>query len=674
MKYGFLSLFLAVVLPGLAADGTVANGGLDAASMNKSVDPCVDFYQYACGTWIARNPLPADRSRFGRFTEVSDRNENVLLEILQAAADQSRAPGTPAGLDQKLGDAYAACMDTAAVEKRGAEPLRPELERIKAIADNPSLMAELVRLQRTGVPVLFAFSGQPDPKNSNQSIATLTQDGLALPDRDYYLKTDAKYVDIRNQYVKHIQKMFQLAGDTPEAAAGKAKYVLDFETALAAASLDRVTMRDANKRYHLMTRAQLAALTGPDVDWDAYFKGVGAPALETLNVTSPEFFQQLTKQRPGDLEHWKAYFAYHLLHARADELPQAFEQENFDFWGRVLTGAKQERARPLRCVEAVDRGLGDMLGQKYIALAFGADAKAQIAQLVDNLEKAMGQDIRSLPWMTEETKKAAVAKLAAITNNVGTPRKWRDYDSLTIARDDLYGNSERLAEFTRRRSIEKIGRPTDKSEWSMTTPTVNAYYSPSLNSINFPAGILQSPFFNPKRDMALNYGGIGAVIGHEMTHGFDDQGRKYDGDGNLRDWWTAADGSEFEKRAACVANEYSTFSAVDDVKLNGRLTLGENTADNGGIRLSYMAMENALDGKREKIGGLTPEQRFFVGYAQIWCENSTPENDRQRALTDPHSPGRYRVRGVVQNLPEFQKAFSCKAGQPMVSPNACRVW
>jgi endothelin-converting enzyme/putative endopeptidase len=339
-----------------------------------------------------------------------------------------------------------------------------------------------------------------------------------------------------------------------------------------------------------------------------------------------------------------------------------------------LTGAKEQRPRTARCVTTVDRTLGDLLGQKYIQLAFGADAKAQITQLVDALEKAMAQDIQTLPWMTEITKKAALAKLQAITNNVGAPLKWRDYSSLVIARDDFLGNSQRATEALYQRRIEKIGKPTDKTEWGMTTPTVNAFYSPQNNSITFPAGILQPPFFDPQRDIAYNYGGIGAVIGHEMTHGFDDQGRKFDGEGNLRDWWTAADGAEFEKRAACVANEYSGFTAVDDVKLNGRLTLGENTADNGGIRIALMALLNTLKGKEDKVDGLTPEQRFFVGYGQIWCENSSPEERRNRAMTDPHSPGRYRVNGVLQNMPEFQKAFSCKATQPMVSGNACRVW
>jgi endothelin-converting enzyme/putative endopeptidase len=371
---------------------------------------------------------------------------------------------------------------------------------------------------------------------------------------------------------------------------------------------------------------------------------------------------------------WNAYFTWHLLRQSAAQLPEAFEKESFDFWQRYMTGAREQRPRSARCVAAVDRSLGDLLGQKYIDVAFGSDAKTQIAQLVDALEKAMGRDIQTLPWMTDTTKKAAIEKLKAITNNVGYPKKWRDYSKVTVARDDFFGNSVRTTEAILQDRIQRIGKPTDKTEWSMTPPTVNAFYSPQNNSINFPAGILQTPFFDPRRDIALNYGAAGMVIGHEMTHGFDDQGRKFDGDGNLRDWWTPQDGAEFEKRVACVADEYSGFTAVDDVKLNGRLTLGENTADNGGLRVALMALQDSLKGRESVLDGFTPEQRFFLGFAQVWCENSTPQSERQQALTNSHSPGRYRVDGTLENMPEFQKAFSCKAGQPMVSANACRVW
>jgi predicted metalloendopeptidase len=469
-------------------------------------------------------------------------------------------------------------------------------------------------------------------------------------------------------------KMFQLAGDSAESAAANAKLVIDLETILAKAAMDRVTMRDPNKTYHILTKQQVTQLA-PNFAWDQYFQATGAPAFETLNVSQPDYIKQIAIDlADSSIESWRAYFTYHLLRQSAATLPEAFENEAFDFWSRYLSGAKEQRPRTFRCVATVDRQLGDLLGQKYIELTFGADAKAQITQLVDALEKAMAEDIRTLPWMTDETKKAALAKLKAITNNVGTPKKFREYGKLTIARDDYFGNATRAAQWAYNQRIEKIGKPTDKTEWIMTTPTVNAFYSSQNNTINFPAGILQPPFFDPRRDIALNYGGAGAVIGHELTHGFDDQGRKFDGDGNLRDWWTAADGAEFEKRAACVADEYSGFTAVDDVKLNGRLTLGENTADNGGLRIALMALQDTLKGQAEKLEGFTPEQRLFLGFAQIWCENTAPQEVRARAVTDPHSPGRYRVNGTLQNSPEFQKAFSCKVGQPMVSQNACRVW
>jgi predicted metalloendopeptidase len=653
----------------LAQQKTVS--GLDTAAMNQTVDPCVDFYQYACGTWIATHPLPADRARWGRFTELSDHNEKVLLDILQGAAvvSEKRSP-----LDEKIGDAYAACLDTATINKRGIEPIKEELDRIHAMENMPDMEAELVRLHRVGIGVLFNFNARPDAKDSNRTIAGIGQGGLSLADREYYLKTDAKSVETRQRFVAHMTKMFQLAGDSAENAAGNAKSVIDMETILAKAAMDRVTMRDPNKTYHILTKQQVTQLA-PNFAWDEYFQGTGAPAFATLNVSQPDYIKQIAIDlADSSIESWRAYFTYHLLRQTAGALPEAFENESFDFWSRYLSGAKEQRPRTARCVAAVDRQLGDLLGQKYIELTFGADAKAQITQLVDALEKAMAEDIRTLPWMTDETKKAALAKLKAITNNVGTPKKWREYGKLTIARDDYFGNAVRSAQWTYQQRIEKIGKATDKTEWSMTTPTVNAFYSPQNNTINFPAGILQSPFFDPRRDIAFNYGGAGAVIGHELTHGFDDQGRKFDGDGNLRDWWTAADGAEFEKRAACVADEYSGFTAVDDVKLNGRLTLGENTADNGGLRIALMALQDTLKGKAEKLDGFTPEQRLFLGFAQIWCENTAPQEVRARAVTDPHSPGRYRVNGTLENSPEFQKAFSCKVGQPMVSQNVCRVW
>ncbi len=663
-----LLTFFALPVLALAADSA---SGLDTAAMNRSINPCVDFYQYACGNWIAQNPLPADRARWGRFTELSYHNEKVLLDIIQGTAVVK--PGRSA-LDQKIGDYFTSCMDTATIDKKGLAPIQPELDRISAMTNREEVFAEVVRLHRRGIPVLFTFGAQPDAKDSTRMIASLSQGGLSLPDRDYYLKTDTKSVETRSRFMQHMKNMFQLAGNSADNAAAKAQMVLQMETAIAQASADRVSMRDPNKRYHPMSRQELKALV-PSWDWDAYFQGVGAPAFETLNVSGPDFFKQIAAALPTDsVNPWGAYLTWHLLRQSAAQLPEAFESESFDFWQRYLTGAREPRPRSARCVAAVDRSLGDLLGQKYIEVAFGADSKTQITQLVDALEKALGKDIQTLPWMTDTTKKAALEKLKAITNNVGYPKKWRDYSKMTVARDDFLGNSVRTAEALQQDRIQRIGKPTDKTEWNMTPPTVNAFYSPQNNSINFPAGILQTPFFDPRRDIAVNYGAAGMVIGHEMTHGFDDQGRKFDGNGNLRDWWTAQDGAEFEKRVTCVADEYSGFTAVDDVKLNGRLTLGENTADNGGLRVALMALQDTLKGKESVLDGFTPEQRFFLGFAQIWCENSTPQSERQQALTNPHSPGRYRVDGTLQNMPEFQKAFSCKAEQPMVSSNACRVW
>jgi putative endopeptidase len=527
-----------------------------------------------------------------------------------------------------------------------------------------------------GSNALFHFSSEQDAKDSTQEIARADQGGLGLPERDYYVKDDAKSVEIRQQYLAHMQRMFALLGESGERAAADAQIVMDIETALARASLDVVSRRDPAKVYHKIRTADLAHNLNPSFDWMRYLEGISAQNIESLNVAVPEFFKQLDGLiNTTELENWKAYLSWHLLRSQATMLPSAFVNERFNFYGKVLTGAKELRPRWKRCVQAADGDLGEALGRKYVEQNFGADSKERVERMVAALERAMSGDIADLPWMTPATKKLALVKLRAIANKIGYPDQWRDYSALKIARGDALGNSQRSNAFEFHRQLAKIGKPVDRSEWQMTPPTVNAYYDAQMNDINFPAGFLQPPAFDKTMDDAVNFGNIGSTIGHELTHGFDDEGRQFDAKGNLRDWWTAEDAREFEKRAACMVDEYSGFTAVDDLRLNGKLTLGENAADSGGLRVAYMALLDTLSGKvPRKIDGYTAEQRFFLGYGQGNCENLTDELARMLAQTDPHSPGKYRVNGVVSNMPEFQKAFGCTAGQPMVRVKACRVW
>ena len=665
-----VALLFSVFAAGLAAQNTPR---FDLGHLDRTANPCVDFYQFACGTWMANNPVPADLPRWGRMTEVAEQNRLVLKDILEkaTAGGASRAPG-----DRKIGDYYTACMDERTVEEHGTAPLKPELERIAAIKDRNTFAAEVARLHRQGIGGLFRFGAMPDMQNSTRMIAAVDQGGFSLPDRDYYLKNDARSTALRAGYLAHLRNMFQLLGDKPEDAAAKAQMVMELETGLARAALDRVALRDPSRRFHKMTRHELESLA-PEFVWDRYFADSGAAAFDTLNIAVPSFFRGMDALlHDVPLERWKVYLAWHLVHSQAENLPAAFVQEDFAFFGKALTGTREVPPRWKRCVAAVDRDLGEALGSKYVERTFGADGKQRTLRMVEALEKALEKDIRELPWMTPATKQQALAKLAAITNKIGYPEKWRDYTALEIVPGDLAGNALRANAFAwQRRVVDKIGEPTDPLEWGMTPPTVNAYYSSGQNNINFPAGILQPPFFDRRMDDAVNFGAIGAVIGHELTHGFDDQGRKFDPQGNLRDWWTAEDAREFEKRADCFVRQYSAYNATAGTKLNGKLTLGENTADAGGVRIAYMALLATLAGKPAvTIGGFTPEQRFFLGWAQVWCGNQTEEYARRQALTDPHSPGRWRVNGVVSNMPEFRTAFGCTAGQPMVREEACRVW
>jgi endothelin-converting enzyme/putative endopeptidase len=669
-RLAFVALLLAAVAAGQrAADHTP---GFDAAALDRAANPCVDFYQFACGAWMAHNPVPADQSRWGRFDELAERNRVILRQVLEqyTADDPKRS-----SLEQKIGDYYSSCMDEAGIQAKGTAPLAADLKRIAALPEEAALAAEIARLHRIDVPALFQFGSAPDYRNASLMIARADQGGLGLPDRDYYLKEDERSAELRRQYTAHIARIFELLGENAEAARAKASTVLTIETALGRGSLDRVSRRNPENVYHKMSRKELLALA-PSFAWEQYLAGVGAPPFDSLNVAVPGFFQALEKTIGSvSLADWKTYLTWQLVHGQAALLPPAFVNEDFAFFGRILTGARELRPRWKRCVELADLQLGEALGQKYVDRTFGVEGKQRTLKMVHALERALAEDIRKLPWMGAATKDQALAKLRGITNKIGYPDRWRDYGRVRIARGDALGNARRADEFEFQRRLNQIGKPVDPTEWSMTPPTVNAYYNPLMNNINFPAGILQPPFFDNRMDDAVNFGGIGAVIGHELTHGFDDSGRRFDAKGNLRDWWTAQDARAFEERAECFVEQYSKFEAAPGVHLNGRLTLGENTADNGGLRIAYMALMDRLAGKKaERIDGFTPEQRLFLGWAQIWCQNQTEESARMRAAVDPHSPGRYRVIGVVQNMPEFRSAFGCAAGQAMVRAQACRVW
>jgi putative endopeptidase len=672
------ALLLVITASGFAqsSSSTKPAPGFSLDNIDKSVDPCVDFYQFACGNWIKNSEIPPDQSQWVSFVELRERNLDIEHGILEKAATGGASRNA---VDQRIGDLYGSCMDEKAVDAKGIAPLKPEFDRVAAVQDKAGLIDELAHLYLVGGTSLFSFYSSSDLHNADQVIAYIDQGGLTLPDRDYYIKEDnAKMKEMRQHLVEYVTQSFALVGQTPQQAADSAQSVLRIETALAQASMDRTARRDPKNRDHKMTRDEAVAL-GPDFYLNRYFAAVGAPNFTQLNVTNPAFFKQVNAVLESEsLDSLKTYVSWHVLNEAAPWLSQPFVDVNFRFQ-QNLTGQKEIQARWKRCVSLTDHELGEALGQRYVDATFGTDGKQRMLKMVDALEKSLAEDIQDLRWMSDDTKKQAKVKLDAIRNKIGYPDVYRDYSSVVIKPDDLLGNIARADEFESKRDIAKIDKPLDRKEWGMTPPTVNAYYSGSFNEIVFPAGILQPPFFDKSMDDAVNFGGIGLVIGHELTHGFDDQGRKYDPHGNLKDWWTEQDGKEFEKRVSCVADEYSNFVAVDDLKLNGRLTLGENTADNGGARIALAALERMIaddkTGKEgQKIDGYTPEQRFFLGFGRVWCEKRRPEIARTRVLTDPHSPGKYRVDGVVQNMPEFQKAWGCKPGQPMVAENACHVW
>jgi len=649
---------------------------LDVASMDRSADPCEDLYQYSCGGWMTNNPLPGDQSSWSVYGKLYQENQQFLWGLLQSAA---KADPSRSATQQKIGDYFDACMDQNAIDTAGMKPLEPDLQRIAAMTSVKELGSYLgsVHARISTGSMLFGAGVEQDAKDSSVQIVALYAGGLGLPDRDYYFKDDDKSKEIRAKYVEHVGKMLTLLGDSPEAAKDGAAAVMRIETAIAKVSLTRVERRDPYKVYHRTTLASLKKLV-PTIDWDAYFTAVGGRPGAWLNVSQPKVFAEVEARLKSEpLPDLKTYLRWTLVNAYADYLSQPFVDQDFAFYRATLRGVKEQEPRWKKCVGWVDRDLGEALGKEFVDRVFPPENKAKAVGMTDLIVAAMKSRIENLDWMSDKTKKQALDKLAKVREKVGYPSTWRNYGSLTVKRGDFFGNVARSVTFENDRQLAKVGKPVDRGEWGMTPPTVNAYYNPSMNDINFPAGVLMPPLYDLKIDDAPNYGNTGSTIGHELTHGFDDEGRQFDGDGNLRDWWTKKDATAFEARANCVRDQYSQYVVVDDIKINGPLTSGEDIADLGGTILAWAAWKEATKNvKLEPIEGLTPEQRFFVGLAQWACENQRPENLRVMAATNPHSPGKYRINGVVANMPEFAAAFQCKDGSALKKPaeKVCKVW
>ncbi|HTC41941.1 MAG TPA: M13 family metallopeptidase [Candidatus Acidoferrales bacterium] len=648
---------------------------LDLASMDKTADPCVNFYQYSCGGWKKNNPIPPDQTSWSVYGKLYQDNLVFLKGILEQASVDS---GQRDAVTREIGDFYAACMDEASAEKQGITPVTGDLEAIANLKSTKEIAPVAARLQQAfGRSVLFGAGSTQDPDNSELVIAEIDQGGLGLPDRDYYTKEDAKSKETRERYLQHVQKVFELMGETPAAAKKDADTVMQLEIALAKASLTRVDRRDPYKLKHKMKYADLTELA-PNFDWKTYYATSEYPQFEIMNVATPDFFKELNAKLASEpLDNWKTYLRFHVVDSASPFLSSRFVDENFAFYRQYLRGAKEQQPRWKRCVTYTDRQLGEALGQVYVAKVFSPELKQSTLDMVRRIEDSMAIRIQQLDWMSPETKQQALNKLHGIRNKIGYPDKWRDYSSVKISRADFAGNMARASEFEHHRDFNKIGKPVDRGEWDMSPPTVNAYYNPQMNDINFPAGVLQPPLYDAKMDAAPNYGNTGGTIGHELTHGFDDEGSQYDAAGNLKNWWTKDDREKFDARTKCVQDQYADYIVVDDIHINSKLTLGEDVADLGGELLAYMAWQDATKGQAlQPRDGLTPEQRFFVGFAQWACENDRAEELRVRAATDPHSPGEYRINGVVVNMPEFAKAFACKTRQPMTKPleKVCKIW
>jgi len=661
-----------VILLSSHATDTPSGWGFSTANLDKSCKPCDDFYKFAMGGWMKNNPIPADRPAWSTSAELQEKNLAQLRQITEVSAAANASRGSN---EQKVGDFYASCMDTAAIEAAGVKPLAGELGAIEAMNDRNALLAQVAALHKEGIQAVFDFSSTQDFADSTKVIGDADQGGLGMPDRDYYLRDDDRSKQLRTDYVAHITKMFQLAGDSAEKSAAEARTVMNIETSLAKASLTNVQLRDPQANYHKLSTAQLKELT-PDWSWESFFAAVNLPGLPETNIGQPDFFKEMNRQLTATpLADWKPYLRWHVLHAAAPGLSDNFVQENFNFYGKRLSGTAELQPRWKRCVQSVNRNVGEALGQVYVERFFPPAAKAHALEMVHNLLAALRSDIPTLSWMSPETKKAAIAKMEAFNIKIGYPDKWRDYSKLDIERTSYAANIRRATTFENSRELAKIGKPVDRNEWGMTPPTVNAYYNPTMNEIVFPAGILQPPFYDPKSDDAINYGGMGAVIGHEVSHGFDDQGSQFDPQGNLRNWWTADDRKNFDTRATCVEKQFDTYEVEPGLHQNGKLVLGESIGDLGGLSIAYAAYEKSLEGKpRKEIEGFTPEQRFFLGWAQVWGANQRPEAARLQANTNPHPLARFRGNGPLSDMDAFAAAFGCKKGDAMVREQSCKIW
>ena len=673
INHKFRLVGVLTILFALCISAFAQNKGFDLTRMDNTANACTDFFQYANGTWLKNTEIPAAYSRWGSFNVLAENNRDILKEIVDNAAKTKAAKNSDT---QLIGDFYSSCMDEAAIEKAGVKPLNPYFKQINKIKTKQDLLNQIAMFHNMGVPALFGFGGSPDLKNSSMVIAGASQGGLSLPNREYYTKADEKSKEIRAKFVDYMTNMFKLLGDSPKAAAANAKTVMNIQMKLAENSLAPVDLRDPDNRYHKMSLADAQEIS-PNINWKSYMMTRGAPTVSEINIGQPEFFkaanQMINDVSIGD---WKTYLRWMLINDAASNLSKKFETARFDFYSKYLNGTKEQQPRWRTCVAATDGNLGEALGQEFVKKAFTPEAKKRMDELISNLFAAMKVRINNLEWMSPETKTEAQMKLSTFKRKIGYPDVLRGYAGLTISDKSYFQNVAKSGEFQIKRNLKDIGEPVDRTRWGMTTPTVNAYYSPLLNEIVFPAGILQPPFFNFSADDAINYGAIGGVIGHEISHGFDDQGSKFDAEGNLKSWWTDEDRAKFDERASCVVKQFDKYEVQPDLFMNGKLTLGENIGDLGGLAVAYTAYQKSLEGKArpEKIDGFTPEQRFFLGWAQVWAAKATPEAERSQVLGDPHALPRWRVNGPLSNMPQFAEAFNCKEGQQMVKSDLCNIW